>query len=242
LKIITNENNKGEYSLKEKVGETEKPEKKITTKDLMKMLKSEKLTNVVSIELINLQVPMTFYNVEARQGNNFFYVYLTSTPSDLHLIDISDGNYSLDTLISAINTKIDSTTYSDISFTIDPINGKTTITSTRSYTFVFYEDTMTEISKVNHCLGWILGFQKINVDVSGNPSLIYPTTGKITSNNVAYIGTTKNITVVLDEFCQNQTSGTVVQPINDVQSIKPSLYFANSKLPKSNSFKPLKFT
>ena len=42
------ENNKGEYSLKEKVGETEKPEKKITTKDLMKMLKSEKLTNVIN--------------------------------------------------------------------------------------------------------------------------------------------------------------------------------------------------
>jgi hypothetical protein len=34
---------------------------------------TEKLINVVSIELVNLQIPMTFYNIEDRQGNNFFY-------------------------------------------------------------------------------------------------------------------------------------------------------------------------
>ena len=33
---------------------------------------SEKITNAVSIEIVNIQIPYTFYNIEARQGNNSF--------------------------------------------------------------------------------------------------------------------------------------------------------------------------
>jgi hypothetical protein len=98
---------------------------------------------------------------------------------------------------------------------------------------------MTETTKINHSLGWLLGFHKYTVDASDNPFLRYNFSTSITSEKVAYIGTTKNIIVVLDEFCQNQTSGTMVQTINDTYSIKPSLYYANSKDPKNSAFKPL---
>ena len=208
---------------------------------------TEKLINVVSIELINLQIPITFYNIEDRQGNNFFYIYPTptegQTPTPI-LIDISDGNYTIATLISAINnelsTKLNSEpSYSDISFAIDPINGKTIITSTKDYTIEFYEDdSMSETTKINHCLGWILGFHKFESNESEKPYLIYKVTNRIISDKVAYIGTTKNIIVVLDEFSQNQTSGTMVQTINDVSTIKASHYYANSKAPKNNDFVP----
>ena len=199
---------------------------------------TEKLMNVVSIELINLQIPMTFYNIEDRQGNNFFYIYTEADSATPYLIDISDGNYSLDTLISAINIAVQKE-YSDVSFTINSIDGKTTITSTNNYTIEFYEESMTETTKINHCLGWLLGFHKYTVDVSDNPILTYDVSGSITSDKVAYIGNTKNIVVVLDEFSQNQTSGTMVQTINDVNSIKPSLYYSNSKAPKNSAFSPL---
>jgi hypothetical protein len=200
---------------------------------------TEKLINVVSIELINLQFPMTFYNIEDRQGNNFFYIYKNQeTPRP---IDISDGNYTLDTLIPAINTAVQKV-YPDISFTINPIDGKTTIknsNATNTYTIEFYEESMTETTKINHSLGWLLGFHKYTVDTSDNPFLTYNFSTSITSEKVAYIGTTKNVIVVLDEFCQNQTSGTMVQTIHDVNSIKPSLYYANSKAPKNSDFSPL---
>ena len=199
---------------------------------------TEKLINVVSIELINLQIPMTFYNIEDRQGNNFFYIHRIGDTHDPYTIIISDGNYSIDTLIPAINTAVQSH-YSDVVFTINPINGKTTITSTNHYTIDFFEDSMTETTKINHCLGWILGFHKYTVNDSDIPYSKYDLSGSITSDKVAYIGTTKNIVVVLDEFSQNQTSGTMVQTINDVNSIKPSLYYANSKLPKNSAFSPL---
>ena len=199
---------------------------------------TEKLVNVVSIELINLQIPMTFYNIEDRQGNNFFYMYPVGSQNNPTVIDISDGNYTLDTLISAINTTV-KRTYSDVSFSIDAINGKTNIVSRNHYKIDFYEDSMTETSKINHCLGWLLGFHTYTLDASDNPSLLYDVSGTIVSDKVAYIGTTKNIVVVLDEYTQNQTSGTMVQTINDINSIRPSLYYANSKAPKNSAFSPL---
>jgi len=198
---------------------------------------TEKLVNVVSIELINLQIPMTFYNIEDRQGNNFFYIYPEGSENDPMLIDISDGNYTIETLITTINNKID-TMNIDVSFSINPINGKTIITSTQKYWIDFYEDSMTETTKINHCLGWILGFHKYN-DTSNNPYIRCDVSGTLVSDKVAYIGTTKNIVVVLDEFSQNQTSGTMVQTIQDTNSIKPSTYFANGKTPKSSTFTPL---
>ena len=208
---------------------------------------TEKLINVVSIELTNLQFPMTFYNIEDRQGNNFFYIYTDADSDDPYLVDISDGNYSIETLIPAINTAVQNK-YQDISFTINPIDGKTTIKKTNSsdtntYTIEFYEDSMTETTKINHCLGWLLGFHTYTVNDSEVPVLTYTlsstASSSITSDKVAYIGTTKNVVVVLDEFSQNQTSGTMVQTIHDVNSIKPSLYYANSKDPKNSDFSPL---
>jgi hypothetical protein len=198
---------------------------------------TEKLVNVVSIELTNLQIPMTFYNIESRQGNNFFYIYPYGQIGNLKTIEISDGNYSLETLIPAVHTAVRSQ-FGDISFSIDSLSGKTTFTSTSRYTIEFYEDSMTETTKINHCLGWILGFHKTPTEYE-NPSLIYDLNTTLTSDKVAYVGTTKNIIVVLDEFSQNQTSGTMVQTINDINTIKPSSYYANSKVPKNSTFSPL---
>ena len=190
---------------------------------------------------------MSFYNIEDRQGNNFFYIYTDADADDPYLVDISDGNYSIETLIPAINAAVQ-TKYEDISFTINPIDGKTTIkktnaSDTNTYTIEFYEDSMTETTKINHCLGWLLGFHNYTVNDSEVPTLTYTlsstASSSITSDKVAYVGTTKNIVIVLDEFSQNQTSGTMVQTIHDVNSIKPSLYYANGKDPKNSDFSPL---
>lgn len=198
---------------------------------------TEKLVNVVSIELINLQIPMTFYNIEDRQGNNFFYIYPDGSQNDPTLIAIPDGNYTLETLITTINTEVHSI-FSDITFSINAINGKTKIVSTNKYWIDFYEDSMTETTKINNCLGWILGFHKY-IDSSNNPYIRCDISGTTVSDKVAYIGTTKNIVVVLDEFSQNQTSGTMVQTIHDINTIKPSAYFTNGKTVKNSSFSPL---
>jgi len=202
---------------------------------------TEKLVNVVSLELINLQMPMSFYNIEDRQGNNLFYLKTVVNSVDvIHPIIIDDGYYDMPTLISTINTTIQNIDPS-LNFTINSINGKTIITnnSLHNYTLEFYDDTMNETTKINNCLGWILGFHNYT-DISDNPYLLYTINSKtsLTSDKVAYINNTKNIIVVVDEFSQNQTSGTIVQTINDVNSIKPSTYTYNSKTGKNSNYVP----
>jgi len=183
---------------------------------------TEKLVNVVSLELINLQIPFTLYNIEDRQGNNIFYLV---KPVLIPII-ISDGYYTLTTLISAINA---ATASYNVSFDIEAITGKTVITTTGINTgeniIEFYDDaTMKETTKINNSLGWMLGFHKCVVDSSDNPLSSYTFTGSLKSNKIAYISNTKNVTVVVNDFVQNQTSCTMVQTINDVNTIKPSSY------------------
>jgi hypothetical protein len=192
---------------------------------------SEKLVNVVSLELINIQIPVTMYNIEASQGNNYFFV-------DSSLVEISDGNYSLPSLVDAIHTKLTAQGI-NIDVIINTITGKCVFTNhTGSHVIDFYDDSM-ETTKINFCLGWILGFRNYIVDVNDNPSLSYTITTTLTSESVAYIPNTKNITVVVNEFSQNQTAGTIVETINDIHTIKPSFYTYNSKSAKSASYTPV---
>ena len=179
---------------------------------------TEKLVNVVSLELINLQIPMSIYNIETRQGNNCF------TMNDT-LITIDDGYYTLETLIPAINSQLVANDV-DVSFSISSINGKTTITN--SCSVIFYKENITDYIKINNSLGWMLGFRNYSLDSSDNPSSSYTVDTSKTSEKVAYINNTKNITVVINDFVQNQTSCTMVQTINDFNTIKPSSYTYNN--------------
>ena len=199
---------------------------------------SEKLVNVVSLQAVNIQVPITNYNIEERQGNNYFFV-------DASLVDISDGNYSLPLLIDTINTTLTSQGI-NMDISINELTGKCIITnhSSQSHTIDFYDDSI-ETTKINFSLGWILGFRNYAVDASDNPTLSYTIgatstlTFKITSEQVAYIPNTKSITLVVNEFNQNQTAGTVVETTNDVNTIKTSFYMYNSKTPKSAAYTPI---
>uniref|UniRef100_A0A6C0EUG1 Uncharacterized protein n=1 Tax=viral metagenome TaxID=1070528 RepID=A0A6C0EUG1_9ZZZZ len=183
---------------------------------------SEKLVNVVSLELINLQIPVSIYNIEDRQGNNFFIITITTTGTPVdHIITIEDGCYTTDTLITSINNKLISNSI-DVSFSINPINGKTVING--SSIIIFYEDNLDEKIKINNTLGWMLGFRNYTVDASENPVSAYTIINTTTSEKVAYINNTKNITIVVNDFVQNQTSSTMVQTINDFNTIKPSSY------------------
>ena len=210
---------------------------------------TEKLVNVVSLELINLQIPVTFYNIEAKQGNNFFYI------NDIKIV-IPDGRYELngispDTLMSIIFRIIVEQTDAfpekipdTIEFSIEPNNKKTIInitnpnTPVKPYTFTFSDETC----KINNSLGWILGFRKFVLDASNNPTFTYINefydsglSKPIISEKVAYINNTKNITISVDEFSHNQTSGSMVQTINEVNSIKPSSYlYDNRNYKKAN--------
>ena len=92
---------------------------------------SDKLERVVSLQLTNINIPFSFYNVDAKNGTNYFYLETKhSDPSDMTKIEIDSGNYDNDTLIAEINDKIQQVTaFTGIALHVNPFTQKVTITN-----------------------------------------------------------------------------------------------------------------
>ena len=70
---------------------------------------SSKLNKVVSMELSNIEMPLTFYGISASNGNNFLYIRCCFLNTELKLIEaekvfiLPDGNYTPIQLIDKLN-------------------------------------------------------------------------------------------------------------------------------------------
>ena len=193
---------------------------------------SEKLDNVVSIQIENIQIPYTFYNVESSQGNNWFvivdHIGIEST------ITIADGFYTLANLIVAINAEINDY---NLNLTNLNANGKPTIDNSgnQAKTIVFYTSVNdNEYTKYNNNLGWVLGFRDIKAYVDNSANIINmeyiipakaSVNGTITAEAVAVLYTTKYIIITVDEFNKNVTNGTIIQTKLATATIKPTTYW-----------------
>lgn len=203
---------------------------------------SEKLVNVVNIQIENIQIPYTFYNVERRKGNNYFFI-------NDNLIEIDDKHYTLKTLIEAINIKC--TSY-DVVFSMDISSQKVTITNNDTslpVSIIFFDsldnqdanETNTKnttylTSKGNHNLGWMLGFRKIVSDTQHiELSYTIPSTLDISGEAIANITNTKYFTIVVNDYNQNQANGTVVQTKLETNYIKPTTYFNFQNTPSNKT-------
>ena len=197
---------------------------------------NDNLTDVVSLELTNICIPFTFYNITSDGGNNYFYINNTK-------IEISSGKYDNSSLITALNDSLSNNSFTDIQFSIDSITNKTKITSTSGsdVTLIFYDflnenaqfsnnttrnkyNTDSQ-SKINNNLGWILGFRdisdtKIQYTLPGNTT--------ITSEGLCFIPYTKYFTVVLDDLNKNQTNKGLVQISNRNEVVNKEKYFKNN--------------
>ena len=183
---------------------------------------SEKLDNVVSIQIENIHIPYTMYNVEAAQGNNYFVV-------GTQKYVVPDGFYTLVTLIVEMNLLMVST---GLVITNTNANKKPVISNSGpAKTIVFYSsENDTEYTKYNNNLGWILGFRDIKAYVNNTLNIInleytVPSDGSITAEAVGAIYVTKYIIIAVDEFNKNVTNGTIVQTKLDTATIKPSVYW-----------------
>jgi len=187
---------------------------------------SEKLDNVVSIQIENMHIPYTFYNIETGQGNNSFIIGET-------IYKVPDGQYTLSTLIGAINT-IFAANHPSLLITNPTTNGKTIlINNGPDKTIIFYtSENDNEYTKYNNNLGWILGFRNVKayVDKTDNTEYIsmeYTILNgdEITSEAVACLYNTKYIIITVDEFNKNVTNGTIIQTKLETATIKPTTYF-----------------
>jgi hypothetical protein len=199
---------------------------------------NEKVVNAVSLEMINIQIPYTFYNIEARQGNN--HMVFTETTYDAsnqpvygekRWIILDDGHYKdFDKFLPLLRTKLQAVN-ALLDISINTLTQLFTITntSTTSYTVSF----LTNKSKINHCLGWHLGFRNFQGSNLANKHMsmdyllpagnISPKSIKGTA--VAVIPHIKYFVLVVEDFNNNQTADTMIQSNIHPENSKPTSYF-----------------
>lgn len=200
---------------------------------------NDKLDSVVGLELTNVNIPFTFYNIDEAYGNNYFYVEVSG--SSIEKISISSGNYDNATLVSTINDVLTTAGITTLSFTLNTLSNKVEVSNTGNDTNLIFYDHLDSDSqsfsttnnndlspqtqaKINNNLGWILGFRSINYD---NMTLEYvvSTNSSITSESLCYIPYTKYFVIVLDDNNKNQTNKGLVQISQEKEFIKRSTYF-----------------
>ena len=198
---------------------------------------SEKLTNVVSMQIENVTIPYTFYNISNSQGNNFFVI---EHSSNFASVEIGDGYYNMTQLISEINNVIDQLDgdfLSILTFEKIGISNKINITSNSDdVTIHFFNSALlmsslntTKINNVtfNNNLGWILGFREVITEDTTVKLSYLLNNAEVLPAEATFmeIPMTKYISIVVNDFNNNQANGTVVQPKNDMLFIKPTTHY-----------------
>ena len=127
------------------------------------------LKKVLSIQVVNYQLPYSIYSISKKIGSNSFYV-------NNSLIEIMDGGYNELLLIQEINKKLPS----DISLSYNPINAKFSFTSVNVFSLNFdyienasmHYNLATNVDKNQLTLGWIMGFRNNKIIKNGKQTVI----------------------------------------------------------------------
>lgn len=124
------------------------------------LLREEPDIQRVDVQLVNAQIPISFYNV--NYTNNTLKIKLDTDP--ILTLPLTVGNYNANTLIAEIHAKINDNNFLT---TIDQTTGKLTFTHNKS--FIIYNDFTGSI-------GTILGFAPNTVNTSTliNPCTLTP--------------------------------------------------------------------
>jgi hypothetical protein len=151
------------------------------------------IKNVIEITLTSVRIPNTSYLISSTKGNNKLVV------NNIELT-ITEGNYDINALISAIETLIINNVNNDIKLELNIITGKIRFysISNTNFTVSFYKTT--EYGS----LATILGFTQL--DISGNIFLL---------NDDEYIG--NNVINIFDDLYY-------LLKINDIGSVYNNNY------------------
>ena len=124
----------------------------------------ERVNDVHSLSVTNMEIPMTFFNFSENLGNTYFKI---TNGANTEIIKIDDNNYDSTSLQTEITSKLAASTHgSGLTFTINNMC-KTTITTTPNITVNFDVDKNGNSDKFNfkYKLGWLLGFRKTTYDI-----------------------------------------------------------------------------
>jgi hypothetical protein len=147
-----------------------------------------RLTNVKSISITNVEMPVTYYNISSTLNNNTFRITNQTTKTSTTII-LPDNQYTNTTLQTAISSLLPS----GITFTINS-NGQSVFSTTIPFYIEFYTDSNGAYDKTNpkFKLGWLLGYRIMAYPIL--PSIPFVSETSINLSGPRYIY------LVLDEF------------------------------------------
>lgn len=126
----------------------------------------ERITDVKTMTVTNVEIPILFYNISSSLGNNSFKITNLSSNNTNTLIIIPDGQYTSNTLVTAINRLTGNLTFD--------ISGNYTqfYTTADSFTvdFTVNDQNMKDNYNFRYKLGWIMGFRKTSYYVTTSHS------------------------------------------------------------------------
>lgn len=167
----------------------------------------ERINNVKTIRVESIEIPMSFYNISASLGNNFFKLTDT-TNSTFKMVVVKDGFYSSNTALKTeIVSEINSLggNYRNIQFDISTNYYSFIDCSVNSFVVEFDTDVSGNLDKYNFRskLGWLLGFRDVSF------SVVAPASNITYSNSIVSLNTVRYLYLVVDEFSSGFTNSFV---------------------------------
>jgi hypothetical protein len=171
-------------------------------------------TNIVSMQLSSIELPLTFFNISKQLGCNFFSIHIKSgSIAESQVITIPDGNYDQNGIVNILNQQMTNlgSFYVGILFEINYTNnsgsGQLIVASNSTYSGVPFQfsldfqadrfgnyDSSTPLPLK---LGWILGFR----------NGVYENSPTYVSEAVVDLNTIKYIYLVVDDYNNNVNNG-----------------------------------
>jgi len=134
----------------------------------------EKITEVKSMYITNVEIPDVLFNISSLQNNNSMVITKTSNNTK-YIITAPDNKYSKITdLHTALNAKLSAATGdSNINFSVTASNKSQLISTTNTYSISFAVDSSGNFDKalLNSKLGWVLGYRNINYTINNTATI-----------------------------------------------------------------------
>jgi hypothetical protein len=191
---------------------------------------SDPILNVISISLLSLEIPISWYNFSKDKGTTTFMI---SSNRDTYPITISDGNYTLQSLLIAVKNAVN-VYFSTFAYTYDDISGKVTFTMDQDFTIIWYDkfNNFKELANAtyNNNLGRFLGFI-LPISLANQETTLY----SMTAQGLVDVSGTKYIMLALNDFLQNRLNTNIIglNTLPKIKSKMPSYY--NLDIPQYRS-------
>lgn len=161
----------------------------------------ENINNILTCNVESVELPISMYNISDVLENNHFKIETieSNAVTNTLIVAVSNGQYTITELVSAINTLINAGTPSALNVSIvnNKIQIEDTISDTKSYKIYFGVDKNGNTDKYNvkSKLGWLLGFRETHYTIANAATIV--------SEKLHFIGGPRVVYMVIDDFLAN---------------------------------------